>query len=200
MNSVAKHTKYFEKLYAEHGDTSEALGWSDVSQAERFAVLTQIGELDRASVLDVGCGFGDFFAYLQESGVCLHRYVGVDQMPRFISVARARHYPDAIFYQEDFLKWNPADSSFGYVFGSGLFFMELDDWYGHMVQVVRKMFGLCNIGVGVNFLSVHGTNRKNGIRYTAPSAVLQVLMEEVSTKVKLIADYRKNDFTVFLYR
>jgi hypothetical protein len=30
----------------------------------RFGVLSQVGNMDRSSVLDLGCGFGDFFDYL----------------------------------------------------------------------------------------------------------------------------------------
>ena len=42
-----------------------------------FDVLTQIGIVDGSSVLDVGCGFADYFDYANELGINIH-YTGID--------------------------------------------------------------------------------------------------------------------------
>ena len=45
--------------------TPESLGWSNYSaQQERFRVIKEIGIESEDSVLDVGCGYGDFSLFV----------------------------------------------------------------------------------------------------------------------------------------
>ena len=56
--------KYYEKLYKKYGYSPKSLGWEKGKQFLRFHQLTCDFELKNASILDVGCGFGDFIKYL----------------------------------------------------------------------------------------------------------------------------------------
>ena len=61
-------------------EASEALGWKNRdSQQHRFEELAQIGDLRGCSVLDVGCGHGDLYPYLQERHGEFH-YTGIDNV------------------------------------------------------------------------------------------------------------------------
>ena len=60
----ARNVNLYSRLANEHGFDPRALNWgSRESQNLRFAVFAQVGRLDGASILDVGCGQGDFFFF-----------------------------------------------------------------------------------------------------------------------------------------
>lgn len=193
-----KYVDYFEDLYSQFGHSVESLGWNDKSQIQRFEVLSSIGDLNGKSILDVGCGFGDFYAYLQKAGISPSEYTGYDLMQKFISWAKVLH-PKGTFYCGDFLSAY-ISSPFDYVFASGLFFMKLDNWEAHMLNMITKMFEISEIGVGVNFLSIHNPHKDKAYQYSNPIEILKILMEKVTTRITLRHDYRQNDFTLFLYR
>ena len=60
----AKTVAYFTGLAEKYGNDVRTLNWgSKASQKGRFAVLEKIGNLNKKSVLDVGCGLGDFYGW-----------------------------------------------------------------------------------------------------------------------------------------
>ena len=58
---------FYKKLVEKHGYSIKSLDYrSETSQKTRFDVITQIGISNDNSLLDVGCGFGDYFNYLKQ--------------------------------------------------------------------------------------------------------------------------------------
>jgi len=89
---------------------------------------------------------------------------------------------------------------YSYVFGSGIFFLSDESWESYMLQMVRRMFNICKLGVGINFLSTFSRNTDDFSYYANPSDVLSLIMKNITSKVILRHDYRLNDFTIFLYK
>jgi len=76
-------------------DSVRSLGWvSEASQTGRFESIAQAADFDGSSVLDLGCGTGDLKAFLDArySGMS---YLGIDQVPEFVALARSRYAGDA---------------------------------------------------------------------------------------------------------
>ncbi|MDQ6974748.1 MAG: methyltransferase domain-containing protein, partial [Mariprofundaceae bacterium] len=93
---VDKHKDSFTRF----GYHPHALYWSARNIQEiRFKVLADIGIQAGDSILDVGCGFGDFKSW-SELQACPLRYTGLDVSPDILSEARSRH-PDTAFYEGD---------------------------------------------------------------------------------------------------
>ena len=64
-----------------YGYDHRGLGFrNQSSQAKRFEAMLALGDLDGARILDVGCGFGDFLAYLSERGIETE-YTGLEGLP-----------------------------------------------------------------------------------------------------------------------
>jgi 2-polyprenyl-3-methyl-5-hydroxy-6-metoxy-1,4-benzoquinol methylase len=63
-------------------------------QRSRFDVIAQMIDFNNKSVLDVGCGVGDFAEYLRLRGVAPARYRGIDVLPEFVAEAKNRHISD----------------------------------------------------------------------------------------------------------
>src|SRR5574337_1744152 len=62
------------------GDRPEALRWTPQGQLKRYHMLADIAdprELDNSTVLDYGCGTGDFYRFLRRRGIRV-QYTGVE--------------------------------------------------------------------------------------------------------------------------
>jgi len=205
MNHTRK--KFFEKLWRDHPEGSVlTVGWGNkASQEDRFFRLLDVGDMKDKSVLDVGCGMGDFYRYMCWNGHEPSRYVGIDMMEDTIEKAKAFHSKekDCVKSEVEFICTDLASydaGTFDYVVASGIFSVKTDDWWPHMVSTVQKMLNISTTGVAINFLSASHRNKVDGSMYVFPSTVLSALMRDVSPWVVLMHDYRTNDFTVLLYK
>ena len=62
----------------------KTLGWGKTSdQLERFTALTDNYTFHEKTILDIGCGFADFYGFLKDKGI-LCNYIGVDIIPEFL--------------------------------------------------------------------------------------------------------------------
>lgn len=89
-------SKAVEKLYLDRvavdGASWKALGFSQrVSQTIRYETAMKHVDFKGKSILDVGCGLGDFATYLGRR-TQIKKYVGCDLNERFIKVASRRIY------------------------------------------------------------------------------------------------------------
>jgi len=77
----------FEERLAEV-EGARALGWdSEDSMWTRFRAATDLYDFKGARVLDVGCGFGDFYTFLEERGQTPAEYYGVDISDEILRIA-----------------------------------------------------------------------------------------------------------------
>lgn len=97
MNLIERATviHYHRARIAQHGcGDVKALGWvGDASQLDRFTALAAAVDFSHASVIDLGCGTGDLKRFLDArfDGVS---YLGIEQVPEFVALARERHAGD----------------------------------------------------------------------------------------------------------
>lgn len=81
--------EHFRGVFREAGD----LYRHPASQLARFESVNRHCGFRRRHVLDVGCGTGDFAAFLAGRGVYPLSYHGVDPVPDFVRAADARTLP-----------------------------------------------------------------------------------------------------------
>lgn len=169
---------------------AKALGWgSEESQQKRFQVLSEIGDLKGKIVLDVGCGFGDFYN-CPGLGEVLH-FTGIDKNPKHIEVAK-RRYP-AEFYVGTI---EGVNGRFDYIFASGIFNLQI--WAGRE-ETIKRMFMLCGYGVAFNIHSTKADFTSDSVYYSNPGEMLEFCLA-LTRKVVLRHDYMTHDFTVYLYK
>lgn len=150
--------KLNNELYADfqgkYGETPEGLGWnSQHDQEARFEILLKLIPLTRvnpqkATMLDVGCGFADLYACLKEKYPGI-KYTGIDINPKALEIARSRH-PDAKFILGNIL--DTPLSPFDIVCCSGLFATRLNDNEAFIRSMILQMGELSKKGFGFNFL------------------------------------------------
>ncbi|MHC4775868.1 MAG: class I SAM-dependent methyltransferase, partial [Planctomycetota bacterium] len=78
----------YRQAVERHGPGFEATLWHSVeAQVLRFDIMIGLVDLEGRSVLDAGCGQGDFAARLLERGVPFARFVGVDALAEMVEAA-----------------------------------------------------------------------------------------------------------------
>ncbi len=183
-----------------YGYHPNALYWSSRGIQEiRFKVLAEIGIEPGDSVLDIGCGFGDFKGWFEKQRGALN-YRGIDLSPDLLSEAGKRH-PDAEFLEGDLFEISSthgdfAGQNFDWVILSGALNEPLHDEGSYAYRTIAHMFELCCKGVAFNLLDARHL-RAPDLQSHQPEAVLDYC-RTLSPDCTLRDEYLKNDFSIYV--
>ena len=184
-----------------HGKDARALYWSSREIQEiRFRALAAIGIATGDSVLDVGCGFGDFLGWSARQGVAID-YTGIDLSPDLLGLARRRH-PAAAFHCGDLIEYCAAHTDrFDWVILSGALNEQLGDEGAYARRILESMWSRCRKGVAFNLLDArHGPTRSAWDLQSHDPETILTFVADLTTKHRLVEGYLDNDFTIHLYR
>ncbi|ELV8772157.1 methyltransferase domain-containing protein [Vibrio harveyi] len=188
---------YHRKRHKQFGeDRARTLGWQDTfSQVTRFEALCRDLDLNGKSILDIGCGYGDLLAYIEQKGNSPSHYIGIDQQKRFIVESRKRHFiTDTQFIRGDFS--NLILPKAHYVFASGSLNYQSSN-PNHTIEMIEKMYQTASIACVFNLLDeaklpsmrmLESHNKDGVLRYCK-------LLNERSY---LIEGYSDHDFTIVM--
>ena len=126
MDELAKGyvIDFFTKRLFHFKNSPESVGWTHKGQLIRYETVLKLIEPEGKSLLDFGCGKGDFYGFLKEKGVDCH-YTGIDINPSLIELAR-KNYPDVEFYVMDIEK-SALEKKFNYTLAIGVFNLAVQD-------------------------------------------------------------------------
>jgi SAM-dependent methyltransferase len=211
-----KIAEYFEKLLEKHGDHYLSLDWkSKESQHVRFTVLMDMlaytDKQKNFSMLDVGCGIGHFYEYLNSSGIMDKfkiKYTGIDISQKMVEFAKKK-FPGVDFRMVDLIQ-DKFDKKYDYVVSSGAFNIRMSDLELHKAsvrQIISRMFRLCTFGTAVNFLSKsslyllpQGTDDGSD-RYVYYSEEEVIgFVRSICDRYVLRKDYHPGDFTIYMLK
>ncbi|HWH81908.1 MAG TPA: class I SAM-dependent methyltransferase [Burkholderiaceae bacterium] len=188
---------YYDRLVETHGHDPRACDYGrSSSQARKFAVLADVGDLTAKSVLDVGCGFADFAEYLAARHRDI-RYTGVDIAPPMIRQA-SQLRPALDLRQVDILQAELTER-WDLVTANGIFYLLGEDARGLMGRLVTRMFDLATWALSFNSLSSWAPHKEPHEFYADPLVTLE-LCRALTPHVVLRHDYMAHDFTVYMYR
>ena len=190
----AQNNRFHEALVEERGEGWQAFWGSQESQTSRYDVFLRQLPLSGATVLDVGCGFGDFLAYAELRGVRPSRYLGVDLDARIIDGAR-RLRPEGEFQVLDVLAQDPPFTP-DYIVASGIMAIGFEGYEDYARRILKRFHALCGKGFALNFLSTCTRSPDPRSHYVEPGWVLGLFQREVDWRCVLVHDYRPNDFTL----
>ncbi len=185
----------YEDAFKNSKTNARKVHWnSKYNQEIRFEVLSKIAILDNKSVLDVGCGLGDLYVYLNSKNI--HTiYTGIDIVPLFVSEAQ-RLLPKAdIKLQDVFL----VNEQYDYVLASGSLNINIADAKNYYFKMIKKMFECAKYGLAFNML--------NAAQHITNDTFIAYDIDEVSKycktltgKVTVVTGYLPHDFTVYMYK
>jgi SAM-dependent methyltransferase len=207
-------TDYFEGLLQKHGPSHLALDWNSAeSQIIRFKVLSRLFFMvgkKNLKILDLGCGIGDFYGFLDKTGLMKKydlKYFGYDISEKMIEAAKKK-YPKGNFQVKDLVAQTMPEK-FDLIFESGIFNLRLgsdEEHLDYVKRVLLKAWSLAKFGMGFNFLSqnsvYYATQEdldKNIYFYFKPEQLAE-WARALSDRFSLDHNYHVADFTVFLLK
>jgi SAM-dependent methyltransferase len=201
LSEVAAY--YASKLEA-HGSTPQGVDWNGVDSHEtrhrQFLRLLD-GAVD-ASIIDLGCGFGDFLRFLRAEG---HRgrFTGYDIAPEMIEKARELHG------ETENRQWRTGaepDGAADFAIASGIFNVKGDVpdaiWTRYVRQTIDVLAGAGRRGFAFNVLSLSSDpeRRRPNLYYADPADMLSYCLSRYGRSVALLQDYGLYEFTLVVRR
>lgn len=174
---------FYDRHLRDHGDSPRAVRWTPEGQRRRYeAFLGLLGDLRGRSLLDFGCGTGDFLGFLRGRGAACS-YTGVDVNPNLVALAR-RKFPGAEFLALD-LEEEPFERSFDVVVACGVFNLRIGGIADSVPAVLRRLFALCRGSLHANFLTALAPRHDIELHYADPAELLRFALAELSPRVTL---------------
>jgi len=199
MNELSKEyvISFFDTKLMLHGDRPEAVGLSSKGQKLRYHSMLDVGEINNSKILDFGCGKGDFYKYLKDSGLNV-KYSGFDINENLIALAEKK-YPGIDFRVFD-IDRDILDEDFDYIFLCGVFNLQIEGIDETIKRTLTKLFRRCRTALAFNALSFIEPNKDFELHYTDPEDISDFAVKNLSQHVSLIRDRIPHDFTMFVYR
>ena len=217
MNKLLKEisenmvSRYSER-YSQLGYNIKTLGWGSKQQQEyRFSQsLCAVSSYKDKHVLDIGCGFGDYYKFLKKVGSQPKLYTGYDLNPDLINEAKKQNDLDSsvnfhvsnIFEREIYEPQADIVVMFGVL---NLAFFGVIDNYEYSFKAIKNAFSLAKDFIVVDFLSTKLEKtypKEDFVFYHDPLKMLEFALQ-LSPKVTLKQDYSpipQREFMLFIYK
>ena len=195
---------YYAAQLAAHGPTARGVDWNgDASQMLRHRqFLRLLGDERAASVLDLGCGYGDFLRFLREQGF-RGSYIGYDIAPEMIDAARRLHGEGT---DRAWRVGAVPNETADYAIASGILNVKgdvsIEDWtrYAHQTIDVLAQIGRRGFGFNVLSLSSDPACRRSDLYYADPGEMLATCLQRYGRSIALLQDYGLYEFTILVRR
>lgn len=199
---------HHDRVFSEHGATPRGVDWGanedDLTlRYDKLLDLVLRGRPlgRRASVLDVGCGYGGLLSRIQERELEID-YTGIDFVEAMIVEAKKR-YPNGDFRCGDIFEAKGI-GTYDYLLCNGIMTQKLDASIPQMDKfvrsLIRRMFDLCSEGIAFNMMSSRVNFMVDNLFYRSPAEMLSWCMAEITPNVALDHAYPLYEFMMYLYK
>lgn len=189
---------FYPQYYKDAKNKTEIVGWSSKKeQNKRFKILLDVGFKEGDTILDFGCGLGALYEYMAENYNDDFGYIGVDINDEFIEKCK-KTYPNAMFKTISDIK--DVKQPYDWFIASGAFTVYTP--IKNMMETIKIAVEKAKYGIAVNFLE--DTYAKDSdlvaIRGYDKEEIYKTFLQEFNKPhtVKLIDNYLKNDFTIYI--
>ena len=192
-----KNNSFYDKGLQQYGYDIKALcSGTEERRQIRFKTLCEVGITSNCSVLDLGCGFGDFYRYLYDRGLHV-KYVGYDIQPKLVDMARSL-YSGAEFHVKDIQIEDFPD--FDYIVSTSAFNLPLEstDNYDFAENMLSISYQHAKKGVAIDFFTTY-TDFPNHVLFAYSPERLFSIAKNITKRVCLRHDYPLFDFCLYLY-
>lgn len=184
------------------------VGWSTTAEQTLLFTLLTLYYNPSESILDVGCGRGDLFGFIQEkhninqTDTVNVNYTGIDYNPNIVNIA-TKKYDNINVIATDILNMSDNDK-YDWVVASGAFNLkDYDDMFEYTTTVIDKMMNLSTKGIAFNVLTNLpddlDDDTKNIYYVHDASKWLEYLLRTYS-RVAIRADYMLGDCTFYIFK
>lgn len=201
---LSKSKEFYESCLKEHGEIAKGLNWKNKkTQYLRFEILTSIGNINKKSIHDLGCGFGDYLIFLKNKHRNFH-YLGSDISNKMINIAKKLNNKNNFIVRDFFCSKFNSSYLTDYVIASGLFSVKNNfsnqTWENYIFHGTKQMFKYAKQGIGFNVMSSAVDFKDKNLFYMNINKLLNFLERNLSPKIKVITSYNLWEYTVFVYK
>ena len=184
--------KFYTSAIEMHGTTAKGVNWtSKETQEIRFDTILDMLPKTIDSIADAGCGFGDFFIYMNKKKRIPKKYIGIDSLIDMYSIASDNTGEEIIIADICKDKIPVAD----YYVCSGAMNV-LNTFETHLF--IRNCFTSSKNGFIFNLL--HGQKESETYNYTTTRQIKNIAKELGVREIKIRDDYMKDDITVGFFK
>ncbi len=188
---------YYDNLVNKFGHDPRSCDYGFAeSQKIKFEILSQATSYNGKSILDIGCGFADYYDFLKLKFENI-RYYGVDISERMITEAKKLH-PDLKLEQTNVFDNTPLNK-YDVVTSNGIFYLMGKNSKLLMFDFIKKMYEISNQIIVFNSLSTWANDQEISEFYADPLETL-TYCKTLSPWVTLRHDYHPRDFTIYIYK
>ncbi len=200
--------KHYSRTLREYGATSRGVDWGSNLKKVRMrhakmAELMKENKSKNPSILDVGCGYGAFYEYLQKNRLGSIHYTGIDVSLPMIIKAKDLH-PRADFLVGDFMEKDFGHRRFDYIVCNGIFTQKLSvpekDMRFYLRKFISKMNKLSRKGFAFNTMSSHVNFRRRHLLYMDPAELLDYVLKNVSRRVVMDHVALPYEYVCYVYK
>ena len=194
-----KLSNIYKNKFEKYGVDPKSLLWKTRGAAhQRFRQFWAEIDFSGKSVLDIGCGFGEFGKFLLKRYKNVD-YTGIDIIPKFIDAAK-KEVAGGKFEVKDY---NEIDDRYGVVVASGVLNSNMRGRnLKYRQKAIKKMFSLSKNIFALNMLGGHPSpiNKPESNIWYADSVEILKYCLSLTRRVILRHHYHPRDFTVFMYK
>jgi SAM-dependent methyltransferase len=194
---------YQENIQEAGVDSSKSIGErTDARDLSFFEGLTNGLRFNGSvSVLDIGCGKGEFISFFLERypHTRLEPYVGIDIVPEFLALAQ-RRYPAFAFKQENFLRPDfDRGETFELVIALGVLVTRVRCYEEYLEYFINKMVRFSSNYVAFNIVTdvlPDSPNYENADKVGYTTSISIDKLENILSRIRNI-DYKINSQNIF---
>ena len=184
--------KFYTSAINIHGTTAKGVNWtSKETQEIRFDVILDILPKNITSLVDAGCGFGDFYIYMKTKNRVPKKYIGIDSLTDMYSIASNNTAQEIII--ADITKDRLPHANF-YICSGAM--NVLNPFETHLF--IRNCFLACETAFIFNIL--HGDKQSETYNYISTCQIENIAKELGVKEIKLRDDYMQIDITVGFFK
>jgi len=180
--------KFYLSSIKKYGINAQGVHWiSKESQELRFDIILDMLPTKINTLVDAGCGFGDFYQYLQHKNIQCKKYTGIDSLHKMCSIASKNTQQEIIL--ADIIK-DPLPFAEYYICSGAMNILnsfETHLFIKNCLQSSQKAF-IFNI--------LHGPKQSETYNYFSIKKIEKIAKELHVDKIEIRNDYMQNDMTV----
>ncbi len=186
--------KFYTSAIQKHGISAKGVNWnSKESQQIRFDMILEMlpKSLEKVSVIDAGCGFGDFYLYANKKNRVVKKYIGIDSLVDMYSIASEKTGCEIII--ADICKDELPEASY-YICSGAM--NVLNSFETHLF--IRKCFMASKDGFIFNIL--HGERKSETYNYLTTQQIKDMASKLEVNHLSIKDGYLEDDITVGFFK
>lgn len=197
MSEIEDLASMYDKRVRELGYEARSVGWKSAEQQTlRFRTLIENVSLAGQSIVDLGCGFGDFYDFLCSSGMTPSNYTGIDISDEMLRVANLKHsnFPGVTFINRPLMEITQEVFDFAVASGSLNYDLKID-MNLYLEDFVKSYHHRVRNGLLLNLLTTKVDYVQEMHVHYSPDFAKELFLKYFE-KVRVIEGYGLYEFTI----